>query len=75
MIIRRSIRAIPYLILSALAGLSIGWAIDANLWLSSIGAALFFALLAGRDIWKDRHIWNDMEKRGRAVGLDIRAFM
>jgi hypothetical protein len=58
MIVKRAIGAIPYMILSAVAGLVIGWMIGGDLWISCLGAAAFFAVLAGWDIWRDRHLWN-----------------
>ena len=63
MIVQRSIRAIPYMVLSAVAGFFIGWMIGGDLLLSSLGAAAFFAALAGWDIWKDRHLWNALNRR------------
>ena len=72
MIFRRAVRAVPFVLLSAAAGFLISLVFGFPPFIGAAGCAVGTAILIGRDIWRERKVWDDLEQRFAQSGLDIR---
>ena len=72
MILYRTITAVPFLIASGLWGIFSAYVFDFPIILGGLFCVAFLAAMIGRTIWKGRHEWNDLDRRGRELGIDIR---
>ena len=75
MLLRRSIRAIPYVLLAAVFGATVGFVWGFSPLIGAGACAGLLAVLIGRDIWRERHAWNDLEQDYARRGFEIRDLM
>lgn len=74
MIMFRALRAIPYVLFAAAAGSLWSLAFGFPVWLGAVLWAAIVSAMIGRDIWKQRHDWNDLNERIESCGRKISDF-
>lgn len=71
MIITRMLRAVPYVLGAAALGLIVGIVFMLPPLLTASVTAAGTAILIGRDIWRERHTWDELERKYTENGLNI----